>query len=188
MGPLKVKAQKKWTSRWRVNHSQAQAKAKVKTKASFWNISCFEDGVHAFFHFTGFSTSLSGIDMHIVFLKNLLSLDSLPETANNELYHIKQKWIQWGMSLMSEALCRPPLPFERPSSIGLLAEGSSFNILRPFSQVSASIASLMNAFWLGQEARLHNALTFLCCLLSHSSVVLPFPISWICFLHLFLVD
>lgn len=32
---------------------------------------------------------LSGIDMHIVFLKNLLSLDLLPETANNELYHIK---------------------------------------------------------------------------------------------------
>lgn len=50
-----------------------------------------------------------------------------------------------------------PLSFQMgPSSVGPLVEGSSFYILRPFPEVSASVASLMNAFWLGQEAQQHN--------------------------------
>lgn len=40
-----------------------------------------------------------------------------------------------------------PLSFQMgPSSVGPLVEGSSFYILRPFPEVSASVASLMNAF------------------------------------------
>lgn len=82
-----------------------------------------------------------------------------------------------------------PVRFTGASSAELPAEGSSSDILSPFSQIPNSVRFLISAFkWGGGVLNSITKVMFLCRFLNDSLMVLPFPISWICFLHLFLVD